>query len=475
MKGYKKLAQNVGIFFAANFGTKLLTFLLVRLYTDYLSTEEFGIIDLLNTTSGLAIPIITLCITEAVLRFSIDEVDGRNKILTNGLFVTALGNVAFVLTAPIFLSVDTFADNVAWLYLLTLTNSLYTVAAHFSRGIGKTKVFAASGVVHAVLQIGLNILFLVGFSWGIRGYLVASVLANAVSLLYVILAAKLHQYLMWKVDKRYLKVMLVYAIPLIPNSVFWWIMQSADRYIITWFLTTADNGLYSAANKIPTIISMVSAIFFQAWQLSAVEEAQSEQKAQFYGNVFGGLAMLLILATSAIMVVLQPLYRVLVNELYYSSWTCVPFLLCSMVYSCYSSFLGTNYVAMKKTTGVFLTTVLGAVLNIALNMLLIPVMGIEGAALATLAAFAATWVVRVFGTRKFVKIKYPLLKFWIPSVLLLAQATLLTFGVHLVAAQVGIFLVLLGIYTKDLLMYMKKIIRLVFKKGGKADRDPDSQ
>lgn len=456
MNKYSKLAKNTTIFFVANFGSKILTFLLVRFYTELLSTEEYGVIDLLNTTAGLAYPIVTLCITEAVLRFSIDDKDNRGKILTNGLLVTMLGNMAFVLSTPVFLGIDSFAENISWLYLLTLSNSLYAIITHFSRGIGKTKLFAISGLMHTVLQIGLNIIFLLGFSWGMTGYFISSVLANVVTCIFVFVSGKLHVYVLKNIDKKYLKLMLVYAIPLIPNSVFWWIMQSADRYMIIYMLSAADNGLYAVANKIPTLITTISGIFFQAWQLSSVEESTSTDKSHFHTTVFDALSMVLILSTSFIMVILQPLYKILTEETYYDGWTCTPFLLCAMVYSCYSSFLGTNYVAMKKTKGVFLTTVVGAIANVVLNFIFIPVLGIDGAALATLISFFVTWVIRIVGTRNFAKINYSIITFWIPSILILLQAVFLTFGVHSILIQMVIFMIVLALYAKDIVKYARR-------------------
>ncbi len=451
MSKYSKLAQNTSIFFIANFGSKILTFLLVRFYTELVSPEEYGVIDLLNTITGLAFPIVTLCVTEAVLRFSIDEKDNRGKILTNGLMVAMVGNLLFVLSAPVFLRIDVFSENVIWIYLLTITTSLQAIVSHFSRGIGKTKLFAAAGLLHTALQIGLNILLLLVFSLGIKGYFIASVLANTITSVVVFVSGGLHKYIVRNVDKKYLKMMLIYAMPLIPNSVFWWIMQFADRYVITYMMSASANGLYAVANKIPTIITTISGIFFQAWQISSVEEASSDSKHHFYTNVFTALSTVLILATSFIMVVLQPVYRVLTEESYYISWTCTPFLLCAMVYSCYSSFLGTNYVAMKKTTGVFLTTVVGAVANVVMNIALLPVMGLEGAALATLLTFVITWICRIFGTRRFVDIKYPVVTFWIPSALILCQATLLTFGIHSMLIQLAFFVMILLLYAKKII------------------------
>lgn len=455
MNKYSKLIKNTGIFFVANLGSKVLTFFLVRFYTELLSTEEYGIIDLFNTTASLAFPLVTLCITEAVLRFSIDDNENRGKILTNGLTVALLGNLLFVFTAPILLKVATFSENIAWIFLLTISNSIYTIVAHFSRGIGKTKLFASSGLIHTILQIGLNILFLVGFSWGIKGYLRASVWANVLTMLYVFFKGNLRQYIVREFDKKYLKMMVVYSIPLIPNALFWWMMQSADRYAIAYMLSASDNGLYAVANKIPTLITTISNIFFQAWQLSSVEEANSKEKNQFYTKVFQSLSTLLILATSFLMLSLQPLYKLLTEETYYKGWTCTPFLLCAMVYSCYSSFLGTNYVAMKKTKGVFFTTVIGAILNVVLNILLIPIIGLEGTAVATFAAFFVTWISRIFGTRKFVKIKYSIKKFWIPSGIVIVQAIILTFGVKSLLIQLAFLICLIGIYLKDIIELVK--------------------
>lgn len=462
MNKYSKLAQNTTIFFIANFGSKALSFLFVRFYTELLTTVEYGIIDLLYTTANLATPIITLCITEAVLRFSIDDEQNRGKILTNGMLVAVLGNLLFVFTAPLFMKFETFSDNVVWIYLLTFTNCIYTIVAHFSRGIGKSKIFALSGIVHTFLQIALNILLLVGFSLGIKGYLIASVLSNMLTAVVVIVLGKLHTYIMKNIDRKYLKQMIIYAFPLIPNSIFWWMMQSANRYIITFLLSASYNGLYAVANKIPTLITTISSIFFQAWQISAIEDAKSDNRSSFYTTVFNGFSTMLIVATSALMIVLQPLYKIMTEESYHSSWICVPFLLCATLFSCYTSFLGTNYVAMKKTKGVFFTTVGGAIVNVVLNFLLLPFIDIRGTALATMAAFFVTWITRVFDTRKFVKIKYSVNGFVLPMIIVVIQATLLTFGVKSVFIQLALFGVICLLCLKTIIAFAQ--IGLTFLK-----------
>lgn len=457
MGRYKKLLENSGVFFIANFGSKLISFFLVRFYTEYLTTTEYGNLDLITTTVSLAIPIITLCITEAVLRFSIDDDQNRKKILSNGLLMVFIGNVIFTLAAPILMTFKSISDYILWLYLLTITNSIFNVTAHFTRGIGKTKVFALSGFIHTVVQIGLNIVLLAVFRWGIQGYLISSVVSNVVVIGYLITSGRLLDYIGREIDKGYLKKMLLYSIPLIPNALCWWIMQSADRYVIAAMMTSADNGLYAAANKIPTIITTVSSIFLQAWQLSSVEEANSEDKSEFFSNVFQMLAAVLIIVASGIMFILQPLYHVFVQEDYYSGWTCVPPLLVAMIFSCFSSYLGTNYVAMKKTKGAFYTTIIGAIVNIILNILLTPIWGINGTAFATAISFLITWLIRSFDTRKFVIIKYRFVSFFIPLMLVIIQAVILSIGFESLWINLLIVILIMATFSKQIIQVLQKV------------------
>lgn len=458
MNKYQNLAKNSGLFFIANFGSKIVTFLLVRFYTEVLTTEEYGTLDLINTTVNLAIPIVTLCITEAVLRFSIDDIDNRKKIFSLGLTVGIVGNAVFAFTAPLLYHLDFFKDNLLMLYLLTFANTLYIVCAHFSRGIGKTQIFAIAGFLLTVLQVGLNLLFLLGLNWGVKGYLWALFIANLVTAAFIFYAAKLYKYITWGFDRTFLKGMLKYSLPLMPNSIFWWIMQSSNRYVITLMLSSSDNGLYSVANKIPSIISTISNVFFQAWQLSSVDEAKSEDKDKFYSEIFNLTSLVLICGSSLVMIVLQPVYRILVEESFYIGWQCAPFLMLAMVFSCFSSFFGTNYVAMKKTNGVFVTTLIGAVVNLGLSLVLTYFFGIRGTSLATAIGFGVTAAVRAFDTRKFAKISVNVRSFWLPLVIIIVQSVLLTVGVTSIPLQCVFFAVILVLCHREIINVCRSMI-----------------
>lgn len=214
--------------------------------------------------------------------------------------------------------------------------------------------------------------------------------------------------------------MLLYSIPLIPNAIMWWAMSSLNRYMIVFFLELSANGIYAIASKIPSLLSIINSIFFQAWQMSAIEEANSKEKSKFYTNVFNVFSVFMLITTSIILVHLKLIMSIF-SDNYYDSWKYVPFLMLGVVFSSYSSFLGTNYIAAKKTTGVFKTSVVGAIINITLNFLLIPFIGLYGAAIGTMVSFMVIWILRIIDTRNFVTIKINLYKLILSFIIIFIQ------------------------------------------------------
>ena len=259
-----------------------------------------------------------------------------------------------------------------------------------------------------------------------------------------------------------MKDMVRYSLPLMPNSLSWWVMNASDKFVIFAFLGVAANGMYAVAHKMPTLINICNNLFFQAWQLSAVEESESTEKNGFYSNVFDTLAMILFLAASLLLIFIKPLMKMLVSSDYGNVWIYCPFLVIAMVFSAFSSFLGTNYVAMKKTRGALKTTVFGAAINLILNFLLIKPFGINGAAFATMFSFGATWLYRVWDTREFVEIRYDIIAMVESVSILCIQAIAIIFQLT-IWIQVFAAFAMFGVHYKQL----KTLLLLLKLKLGK--------
>ncbi|MED9887118.1 MAG: polysaccharide biosynthesis C-terminal domain-containing protein, partial [Oscillospiraceae bacterium] len=200
-----------------------------------------------------------------------------------------------------------------------------------------------------------------------------------------------------------------YSIPMIPTTVFWWITSVSDRYMVTAYLGVDANGIYAVSYKMPTILSLVSSIFMEAWQFSAVSEAQGSRREhiRFFSKVWCSFQSVMFLAGACIIAFAVPEIHVLTTEQYYGAWLYVPVLGMAMVFSAFVSYLGSVYMVEKRSKRTFFTSMIGAVLNIALNFLLIPSkLGVQGAAIATCASYFVVFVIRAVDARKFIPFRF---------------------------------------------------------------------
>ncbi|MEK4994788.1 lipopolysaccharide biosynthesis protein [Paenibacillus sp. FSL H7-0918] len=406
MNKYKKLIGNSAIFAVGNLGSKLILIFLVPLYTYYLTAVEYGTIDIITTTSSLLLPIISLSIFDAVLRFVMDKKYPNDVVFTNALIITILGSIIALLFYPIFMYFNVLSGLLGYMYTILIIQAFQTLLTQFIRAIGKIKVYALNGIIMTLVTAVFNIIFLVKYNMGINGYFLSIIIANLISILYLTLYTKILSYIRFdKINKKITVKMLVYCIPLIPNAFMWWTINASNRYFILFFVGASANGLFAVANKIPSLLSILNTVFFQAWQLSAIEEYNDEGKSNFYSKTFSYFSMILFLGTSGILLVLKFITSTLVSNEFYQSWQFVPFLLIGIIFSSFSGFLGTNYIAAKQTGGVFRTSVIGGVVNVIANIIFIPLVGTNGAGISTMISFFVVWVLRYYDTKKYINMK----------------------------------------------------------------------
>ena len=198
------------------------------------------------------------------------------------------------------------------------------------------------------------------------------------------------------VDFKMFKGMLKYSMPMIPNSLSWWVSNSSDKYMLNYMSGTSSVGVYSIAYKIPSLLSTINTIFMSAWQISAVDDFGSTQSANFFSNIYKSLTSMDAIVVSALIAFSKIIAKVLYAKDFYVAWKYAVILCFAFYFSSLSSFLGSIYTTSKKTNALFCTSVIGAVLNIVVNLALIPVYGAFGAAIATLVSYFVVWIIRFF-------------------------------------------------------------------------------
>ena len=406
MSNYKKLGKNVLLLTIGSFSSKLLSFFFVPFYTYVLSTAEYGIADLITTTVSLLFPFFTCIISEAAMRFAQEKENDEEMIFEIGMLIWVAGLVILLILSPVFCLVSTIKPYWGLILLYYVGYSLYTNFGYFLRGIEKVSVFAIAGILNTVISIGCNLLFLLIFKMGIKGYLYSFIISNISVSSFMVFSAKIYRYSLKRVDISLLKKMLHYSLPLIPNSASWWISNSSDRYILIMYAGIAVNGIYSISYKIPTIITMVTSIFVTAWRISAVDSFGTEESRKFYSDVFDMYITITVITASILMLINKPLSGLLYSKEFYVAWRFVPILLIASALHSYSDFFGTIYTSAMKTKMLFYSTLVGAISNICLNFLLIPKFSAMGAAIATMISYGIVWMVRVLHSRTILKLEY---------------------------------------------------------------------
>lgn len=405
MGKYRALARNTAILSIGTLLSKLVTFFMVRFYTGMLTPAEFGTGDLLITTVSLLTPFVSFGISEGVFRFLPEYPKAKKNIFSIGIYTVTVGAVLLAALLPVLRLVGSFAGYLPLLLFLAMASCYHSVCEQYVRAEGDTVLFAKQGLLNTLLVVTLNILFLTVFRLGVTGYVLSVGLADSIATAFLVCKQRLWRRLTRRPNRKLLQKMLRYSIPLIPTTVFWWITSVSDRYMISTILGSDANGIYTVANKLPTMLTLLSGVLMQAWQYSAVREAKSSLRRQagFYSNVWLALLSALFLVCSAMVALTKIEIHILADADYFKAWQYTPVLCAAMLFCAFTSFMGSVY-TVKRRSGLSLgTSLLGAGVNIGLNVLLIPSpLGVQGASLATLVSYVVVFLVRARNVRQLI-------------------------------------------------------------------------
>lgn len=403
------LAKNTLLYAIGSLGSKVLTFLIVPLYTYYINTSDMGVYDAIITTISLCAPVIVLSIYEGVYRWSIQSEDEAGKYIRYGLrfeirnlLIVSIVFWAACLVVPIPYPV------LVWLYAVQVC--LHSYFSRITRALGNTKYFTISGIIYTALFLFGNCIFIIVLKWGIKSLLISGIIAGLfVSVLLAI----------WQKDAIFSsknegiseedkKGILKYSIAITPNDICWWIVGLSDRYALIWFISTSANGIYSISQKFPTVIAMLTSIFYMAWQDHSLVNYEKEDKDKYYTEIFRFYSKFLLCGCLCLIPFTKFIVVWLMAEAYKSAWMYVAPLYLGTVFSAFASFYGVGYLGSKKTKQALYTTIIAAIVNVGINVAFMPVFpdaGIWIASFSTFISYFVLYLVRVVQTKEFFTIK----------------------------------------------------------------------
>ena len=408
MNKKKQLAKNTLIIFLGKVCTQLISFFLIPLYTSYLATNEYGIVDLVQTYVTLLVPIITMELEMSIFRYLVDSrTDSKNtkKLISNNFYILRFCLLLFLV---LYLGVCFFID-IPYKWIILVDIIVCVLSGNFlqiSRGLGKITDFSISCILTGLTTVVSNIILICFVGLKAEGMIISMALANGICSLYLFIRLKLYKYIDFKlVDKKLIKDMYKYSLPLVPNGISWWIVNISDRTIISFILGAGANGLYAISNKFPTVISSLTGVFNLSWSESATLHIDSEDIDEFFTDITNTVIKLFTALGIGMIACMPFVFPIMVNKQYADAYNYIPFLVLATVFNVVICLYSQVYLAKKLSKQVATTAIMGAIINIIINVLLIKPLGIYAAALSTTISYFVMMVYRHIDLKKYINIK----------------------------------------------------------------------
>lgn len=423
---HKSLLGLTVLYSIGNLSSKVISFVLVFFITFYLSRDEVGEFDLILITMNLLSPFVTFQLTDSALRWLLDNDSSENasKVFSTIVVTFLASHFLFLL---LIISYDYFFNlkYLLLIYMLLLTQSFYQFFLQCVRGLSKNNLYVASGLINTFLYVLFAVLLLSYTRLGIEGLLYSNIISTFITSVILVINGKLYSF--WQTNNisySFGKKLLKYSMPLIPNSISWWAVSSANRYVILLFLGTAANGVFAISYKLPTILLMLTNIFYLAWQEKAILNHDKEYRDAYYSGVLEKYMKILFSIAIVIIGVNKLILFYIVEKSFFTAWEYTPLLLFSIILSSIAGFYGTGYLGAKKTKGALVSSFFGGIVAVVFSFLFIPYYGLYGASLAIILGYLCLLLIRVKHMKNIININFPLRKFTKLSLLMILVSCL---------------------------------------------------
>lgn len=468
----KSLIKDTFIFGLGVLGSKIILFLLVPLYTNVLTESEYGIADLIVTLEQLLLPFISLATYNGLLRYGMMKKYKKEDALLCSSIMFIIGVILTILLIPIFNLFGILTKWKVYLVIYIISMFFYTNSFVYLKIKEKNKVYATLGICKTLLLCMLNILLLLIFKTGIKGYILSNIISTVIiSIFAFTYGNQLTDLKKANFNKKLFKLIVVFSIPFIFNDLSWWIINSSDKIMINILMGSSYLGIYTVSSKIPALINTIGTIFTQAWSISSIKEFEKENSCEFYTKIFKYYYIILFGSCICFNCFIKSFMTIYVGKNFFESWQYVPLLILSAVFVALSSFMGSLYSAIKKSKNIMMTAIIGAIINIVVNYILIIRIGIFGAVIGTVIAQLFILTSRMIDIRKYLQINYENTKFIFLIIVSCFQATLISLNINIYLVSIIASVIFLIVVRKDMINIIKILYNHILKKRGKNGKE----
>lgn len=399
----KALFTNTGIIAIGQISTKLINFFLLPLYTSMLTTEEYGLVDLLTTYTAFISVIVGLQMSQAIFRFLITSRNDEKRIEEISSTIVVASIIVILVYTILFLGLYPIISlQCKWFLLAHVISTLiFQLMSGLARGLGKNADYATGSFISAVVTLVLNVLFIAVFRLNISFMLAAYAIGPALGCLYLVKRVHIFRYLRLKsANKKDLIMVLNYAVPLVPNELSWSVIHASDRIIISHFLSIAANGLIAVASKFSAIYTTGFSIFNASWTEQVVLHYKDEGGKKYVNSMFEQMVTFFGCIAIGIIVCMPFVYDILVDQKFENAYGLVPFYMSAVFFNAVIGMISAIYLIENETKKIAFSTAIAATINIFVNILLIKHIGAYAAPVSSICGYAVISFWRLYDINK---------------------------------------------------------------------------
>lgn len=410
----KKLVKHSGVYAFGSLSGHFLSFLLLPVYTRFLTTEQYGILALVTVFRTILQRIVNMGTESSVVKvyFEVDE-ERRKFVISTAFFfilMAALTSTAVLWAFRRNLSVFFFnSPELSVLFSLALMTSCFflvnTVPFSVFRAQEKVTLYTVFSVFALLSGILFNILFVVVFRQNVQGILKSAVLSQGITLLLILIPFSRSLVLAFK--KEYLMRMLTFGLPLVPSGLAMWILTLLDRYFLKVFATMEIVGIYSLGYKISMIMAMLVVIpFSMAWSPIMLKWHSEGGSKELYVRTFKYYSVVGFFFVLVISLLSKEVIEIMTTAPYYSAYKIVFLITLSYLFNGFYMIFTAGCTFARKTFYFSIATGSAAILNTILNIILIPHFKMMGAAAATAVSYFAMMALTLFFSERYFHIPF---------------------------------------------------------------------
>lgn len=399
MKSFIKFAKTSGIYFFGTVLAKLVTMLLLRVYTEYIPAEDMGTYNVSINYVTFLCSVLYLDIWSGILRYFYDyhTPEGQKKPINCGFAIFGISTAAYTVILVVFGQFVT-VRYLPLIYLYGLMMNQQNLLGYVARAYGKNVLYASAGLLNSFVTAALNVVLIVGLHMDYSALYLAGCIGYLSNILLVGAGVKIWTLIRLSAFEKPLFVrMLRFSLPLCVNSAAYWFLTSYNSVAVSRMMGMEENGLYAVAIRFGSFISLFTSCFTMAWQeVSYAKEAESKESlSQFYSSAVNAYLRFMGMGAAILLPFIWLIFPLMIADGYSEARNMVPLYILATIASSVSGFLGNIFTAMKKNGLLFYTTVAGSVVNILGVHFLIPRFGVQGASAALFLGFLTIIVFRI--------------------------------------------------------------------------------